>query len=335
MNELWKEICFILNDIPSSCSEELYEQKIVQMLEKLGWSRYKQEIILKQQYQLGSASTIIPDIIVKSLVRNESFVIEVKKPSVDIENISHKHQLLSYMRQLKLQYGLLIGNKIQIYYDGNLNTSKEPVLLKSIDISKSDEYGLLFVELFQKNFFSYIKLEEFADKILKQLTSETHKKRLRNILLSDDYRKIVTQFIAEDLSQNWDQETIKSVLSKLSVSICSKDTNLTTPGPIPPDPQPPQDMKIGQLVRTSMNMIIEYCESYKNEITNLKSHIYSKQTFNIYYPFLKEVSPDAPKQNRYWKDKYLINNKHYVVTSEWFKGSLPLFKAYIVKISQS
>jgi hypothetical protein len=50
----------------------------------------------------------VPDIIL-SLHNNQSFVIEVKKPSADIDNFSHKNQLISYMRQLKLEHGVLIG----------------------------------------------------------------------------------------------------------------------------------------------------------------------------------------------------------------------------------
>lgn len=332
MNELWQEICFILHDISMSSGEELYEQKIIQSLEKLGWSRFRKEIILKQSHQLGSAGTIIPDIIVKSFDTNESFVIEVKKPSADIENTSHQKQLFSYMRQLKLQHGLLIGSKIQIYYDGDLNKTETPILLKSVDITESNEEGLLFAQLFQKKSFSYSQLKNFAEKTIKQLESESHKNKLQNLLLSQDYKKQIQQFIADDLRQNWDEDTIKTVLSKLSITILLKDVNPPTIDPVPPAPIQ-QGMKIGQMVRASMNQIIAYCKNSEKELSNLKSEIYSKITFDINYPFLKEVNSSDPKQDRYWKDKYLINNKYYVVTSEWYKGSLPLFKAYLAKIT--
>ena len=41
MNELWEEICFILRDIPASSNEDVYEQKIIQSLEKIDWSRFQ------------------------------------------------------------------------------------------------------------------------------------------------------------------------------------------------------------------------------------------------------------------------------------------------------
>lgn len=332
MNEIWKEICFILQDISPSSNEELYEQKIIQSLEKLGWNRFRKEIILKQSSQLGSAGTIIPDIIVKSLENDESFVIEVKRPSVDIENQSHKNQLFSYMRQLKLEHGLLFGNKIQIYYDGKSNPTEDPILLKSIAISELNKDGLLFIDLFQKQSFSYLQLENFAVKLLKELTASSHRGKLRETLLSSDYKSKIQQFITDDLEQNWDKETVKTVLSQLSVSICPK--NETTNTVITSIPAVHTGMRIGQLVKSNINLIIANCKNYENELSNLKSLAYSKNTFNINFPLFKKVSPYSPKQDKYWKDKYLINNEYYVVTSEWYKGSIPPFKAYIAKISQ-
>ena len=251
MNELWEEICFILRDIPASSNEDVYEQKIIQSLEKIDWSRFQQEIILKQNIQLGSAGEIIPDIVVKLSGKN-AFVIEVKKPSVDVENSSHKNQLFSYMRQLKLANGLLIGNKIQIYYDGQLNKAEEPILLKSIEIDKEDKNGLvLFIDLFQKSTFSHQKLEKFAEEILKEITAESHKKKLHNLLLSSDYQSKIQQFIVNDLQQNWDSETIEDVLGQMSISIVPK---ITEPNP------------------TSESMPLSYCRE-KNQNRDTKKTI--------------------------------------------------------------
>jgi len=334
VHELWQEICFILQDISPSIREDMYEQKIIQLLEKLGWSRFRKEIVLKQSVQLGSVGRIIPDIIVSSLHNNESFVIEVKKPSADIENNSHKNQLVSYMRQLKLENGLLIGSKIQIYYDGKSNKTVNPILLKSIDISESNKDGLLFIDLFKKETFSYKNIETYATKRINDLETKSHKNELRKLLLSSDYQRKLKELITEDLHQNWDKETIIKVLNQMLISISLKKPISPTP-PVPPDPQPPGEVKIGQLVKSKMAIIIDYCEQLdEKEISKLESATYSKSTFNINFPFLQKVSHNAPKQDRYWKNKYQINGQYYVVTSEWFKGSIPFFTSYIAKISQ-
>ena len=340
MNELWEEICFILRDIPASSNEDVYEQKIIQSLEKIDWSRFQQEIILKQNIQLGSAGEIIPDIVVKLSGKN-AFVIEVKKPSVDVENSSHKNQLFSYMRQLKLANGLLIGNKIQIYYDGQLNKAEEPILLKSIEIDKEDKNGLSFIKLFQKSTFSHQKLEKFAEEILKEITAESHKEKLHNLLLSSDYQSKIQQFIVNDLQQNWDSETIEDVLEQLSISISPKNEPIKSiPKPLPssyhseinPSQLSSEYIKIGELVRKHIEEIIKFCSKSDEELQNLQNKGYSKQIFKINYPFFKKTTLTEIKPRRYWKRKYKVNNEYYFVTSEWYKESINLFKEYITKI---
>jgi len=333
MNELWQEICFTLKDIPSSCSEELYEQKIIQIIEKLGWSRYKKEIIIRKSYQLGSTGTIIPDIIVKSLDKDESLVIEIKRPSVNIENESHKMQLFSYMRQLKLEYGLLIGNKIQIYYDGKLKTGENPVLLKNIEISDNNEDNLLLINLFQKQSFSYQNLNIFATKELEKITSKKYQKELHNMLVSNEYKEQIKQFIINDLEQRWDKEIIKNILEQLSISIQEKDNNLNIKiDNMEKDTE--NNVKIGEFVRNNLDKIKLFCESNHDELTNLLSSEYTHRTFGIAtYPFMKEVEENAPKQDRYWKkSKLKINNKYYVVTSEWIEGHRQQFNNYLNSI---
>ncbi len=338
VKELWEEICFILHgDISPSISEEMYEQKIIQSLEKMGWSRFRKEIILKQSIQLGSAGRIVPDIILKSLHNNQSFVIEVKKPSADIDNLSHKNQLISYMRQLKLEHSVLIGNQIQIYYDGKLNKEDDPILLESINFSESNQNGLTFLNLFHKDTFSYENIEAYAKEKITILEKEKQKNALLDLLLSSNYQNKMKEIMAENLHQEWDNEIVNNALAQITITLSHKKTAqpshpVTQPQPID---QPLGEIKIGQLVRSKMNYIIKYCELYDNEeIQRLSSIDYSKSTFNINYPLLSNVDYDAPKQDKYWKHKYKINEEYYFVTSEWYKGSASLFEGYLKRISQ-
>ena len=339
MKELWEEICFILHgDISPSISEEMYEQKIIQSLEKMGWSRFRKEIILKRSIQLGSAGRIVPDIILKSLHNNQSFVIEVKKPSADIANFSHKNQLISYMRQLKLEYGVLIGNQIQIYYDGKLNKGDVPILLESINLSESNQNGLSFINLFHKDTFSYENMETYAKERITNLENKNQEIALLDLLLSSKYQNKIKEIIAENLHQEWVNEVVNNVLDQITITLSHKKTAPPSHSVTHPQftyDQPSGEIKIGQLVKSKMNEIIEYCEQYDNEeVSRLSSANYSKSTFNINYSFLRNVNYDAPKQDRYWKDKYKINEKYYVVTSEWYKGSASFFNAYLEKISK-
>lgn len=293
----------------------------------MGWSRYQNEIKLKQSYQLGSANRIIPDIIVSSIEKDESFVVEVKKPSEDIDSESYKNQLFSYMRQLKLTHGFLIGNKIKIYYDGVHNSLKDPILLKSIEINEANVDGSLFIQFFQKETFSYSFLESNAKKIIKEQITIDQTKELSKRLLSSEYLDNIKRFITRDLKDNWDEKVIDSILTNLKLSISSENTVISQ---LPP-PTDSLEIKISELVRNNLQLILSFCEESEKELINLKSKSYSKNTFNINYPFLKQVTRNSLKQDRYWKQIYTINNNYYVVTSEWFEPSIPLFTAYLSK----
>jgi hypothetical protein len=319
-----------------ACSEELYEQKVIQIVEKLGWSRFKKEIILRKSYQLGSVGTIIPDIIIKSLNTDESFVIEIKRPSININNKSHKMQLFSYMRQLKLEYGLLIGNKIQIYYDGQLKTENSPILIKSIEISDNNKDNLLLINLFQKQSFSYQNLNAFVEKELARITFENHKEELYNILISNDYKEQIKQLIVNNLEKNWDKEIINNTLDQLSISIKAKDNYNNSDLNIITETihdNTKNDIKIGQLVKNNLNKIASFCELNNDELLNLLSKKYSKETFGINYPFMQEVNDNMPiPKKHYWKNpkfKLKINNKYYVFTCEWIEKNRQQFKNYL------
>ncbi len=104
MNEMekWNELCFILSgSTKTNISEQLYELKVIQVFEKLGWSQYKKEIAVRESFQLGAAGRIAPDLIIKSN-GNPLFVVEIKKPTANMEYSGYKDQLYSYMRMLKL-----------------------------------------------------------------------------------------------------------------------------------------------------------------------------------------------------------------------------------------
>jgi hypothetical protein len=156
-------------------------------------------------------------------------------------------------------------------------------------------------------------------------------------LLSTEYKDKVLQFISDDLQQNWNSgtsDTIDSVLTQLSLSIIRKNTELLPLMPTTTDLNPlnynQTEVKIGKLVQSYIYTILNLGA---NEIEKLKNKGYSKRTFNINYPFLKKITANEPKQDKYWKTKYTVNNYCYVVCSEWFKSSLPFFKAYINKMN--
>ena len=121
------------------------------------------------------------------------FVIEIKQPNIPL-NSRFQQQLFSYMRQLKLEYGILIGQGIQIFYDGDLAKQEDPILLETIKFTKDNEKGLKFVEIFAKENFNQESLRNFTLNGLKKLNRREEHKELTKKLLDENYQeKILNQ----------------------------------------------------------------------------------------------------------------------------------------------
>lgn len=95
-------------------------------------------------------------------------------------------------------------------------------------------------------------------------------------------------------------------------------------------------MKIGQIVQSSVPAIFRYCEKAEpEEFSRLQDPQYSKDTFDINYPFCRQVAQiGAADRVRYWTREHVVHGVPVRVTSQWFNPptskSLPLFQRYLV-----
>ena len=231
-NEKWNEICFLLSDnVRNEISESDFEQQVVQALRVLNWKEYSGDIEIRPSFQVGSVNRITPDFVVKSSDNKKLFVIEIKQPNIPL-NSRFQQQLFSYMRQLKLDYGILIGQAIQIFYDGNLAKQEDPILLETIKFTKDNEKGLKFVELFSKENFNQESLKEFTLNGLKKLNRKEEHKELTKKLLDESYQEKLSELIKQDFLDEYDGELIESVLENLKVEIKAKNP-LSTQSELP------------------------------------------------------------------------------------------------------
>jgi hypothetical protein len=119
-SDKWNEICFLLSEnVKKEISENSFEQIVIQALRVLDWKQFSGDYEIRPSYQIGATNRITPDFVIKSTGNHKLFVIEIKQPNIPITS-NHQQQLFSYMRQLKMEYGVLIGQAIQIFYDGDL-----------------------------------------------------------------------------------------------------------------------------------------------------------------------------------------------------------------------
>ncbi|NCT10804.1 MAG: hypothetical protein GW772_12110 [Flavobacteriia bacterium] len=226
-NEKWNEICFILSDnIRTVISENDFEQNVVQALRVLDWKEYSGDIEIRPSFQIGASNRITPDFVIKSSENKKLFVVEIKQPNIPL-NSKFQQQLFSYMRQLRLEYGILIGQGIQIFYDGNLANQDEPILLETIKFTKDDEKGLKFVELFAKESFNQESLRAFTLDGLKKINRKEEHENLIEKILSESYQENISELIKQDFLNEYDGELIESVLKELKIEIKKKNTEIS------------------------------------------------------------------------------------------------------------
>lgn len=222
-NEKWNEICFLLSDnIRTDISESDFEQNVVQALRVLDWKEYFGDIEIRPSFQVGAANRITPDFVIRDSDNRKLFVIEIKQPNIPL-NSRFQQQLFSYMRQLKLEYGILIGQGIQIFYDGDLAKQEDPILLETIKFTKDNEKGLKFVEIFAKENFNQESLRNFTLNGLKKLNRREEHKELTKKLLDENYQAKISELIKQDFLDEYDGELIESVLENLTVEIRAKN----------------------------------------------------------------------------------------------------------------
>jgi len=175
--EIWKEICFILSEnINPGIAENVYEQRVIMALEKLGWSQFLKEIQTQKSLTIGRHSTIRPDIVLYGSNKKALVAIEVKRPA---EKLASLEQLKSYMRQMKADFGLLIGHEIRIYYDGVLNPNPEPLQLNRVSFDPLSHDGRHFVEIFTKANFIQEYYKVFLNKKISQFNLEREVGKLK------------------------------------------------------------------------------------------------------------------------------------------------------------
>ncbi len=223
--EKWNEICYLLSEnLPTDLSETDFGQKVIQALRILDWKEYKGEIEKEHSLQFGSVNKLRPDFIIK-FDNKRLFVIEIKLPTIPI-NSTFQRQLFSYMRQLKLEYGILIGQGIQIFYDGNLINQEDPILLETIHFTADNEKGQKFVELFSKESYSTELLKSFTLNSLKKINRKEDHKKLTKKILSESFQEKLNELIKQDFLNEYDGELIDGVLKELKIEINEKTKNL-------------------------------------------------------------------------------------------------------------
>lgn len=199
--------------------EEIFSDPAV-----FGYSKRSGEIDIWRKIKIGARERTIPDIIIRDSVNNKDlFVVELKQHNLPFNQV-YQEQLFSYMRLLELKVGILICNKLYIYYLENNN------MVYSLEISfdKNSMIGEKFIELFSKGNFNQDKIKDFLIKIEKR---ESNVKLIKSDLQQLDLKKL----LIDHYSEKYSIEEIKLALKDLKISITFIDPDRDHPTPQPPN----------------------------------------------------------------------------------------------------
>ena len=148
MNTKWNNIVNLFtsnNSKPEQTIQILWEKIFSEFF---GYSTLLGDIDSQRAIAIGSSQRIIPDIIIKNS-NKDLFIVELKQPQLQSGN----EQLLSYLKLLKIEIGVLICNKLFLYYF-DYNKPDNEQLFVEISFTENNPDGIKFLELFQKTNFN-------------------------------------------------------------------------------------------------------------------------------------------------------------------------------------
>ncbi|MFD0976829.1 type I restriction enzyme HsdR N-terminal domain-containing protein [Salinimicrobium gaetbulicola] len=345
--DLWEEICFILTEtIPSNVSEQIYENKVIRVFEKLGWSQYKKELSVRESIQFGAANRMCPDIIIRNGKSEPVFVVEIKKPTADLNFSGHKNQLASYMRMLRTPVGILVGDKFKVFTEMPNSRENEIFLIEEIPLKKTTEKGAAFVQSFKKSENIYNSIESYVQSGLKKYNEKRKVKEIENRLNQGNFSDEIFELVKDRLIEFYDPNLVEKVLMDYEFEVRSKKAAfhdiesshslaITTSQVRSSDSNAKRTkdgLKIGEYVQKTFRELFANNKLNSNDIQALLSPDYSKRVLNAGYPVLRNTSQgraDHKGYNRYYKE--VFGGKYYL-SAQWNVSHWESFENWLKEI---
>jgi hypothetical protein len=155
-------------------NESAFKQNIViSLLNSLGWEQHDRDI--EYEIKMGTTKHKIDYVLKKD--NNPVLILEIKSPRNEIENNKdYQDELLSYMKQLDVDYGILYNGKKVLFFkkSENKKTEEKPIYTWKCDNS---------IKIFE-----YLKKENFPEKIDKFLEISRNLNILNNAINTEGYK---------------------------------------------------------------------------------------------------------------------------------------------------
>ena len=307
-NEIWNAICYTMEN--NKFENETTLQILLEnsILQRLNWEISKGEII-RPTIQYGSAHFIKPDAVLCK-DGNNLLVIELKKAFAKLSE-NNEQQLFSYMRELKLQFGILWGKSLCVYYDDILD-KKQPQKVCEIFFDKDNENGIELIKNLVKDNFNEIIFENYCLAYINKITQQKENEQKINFLCSENG----TEYIKQLLLTEYSSEIINSVdikitnnkretgINNLSTKTRNANDYVTTTND--KDLAKKKDESVQKWLKRIFAYLLQNNKLTNDEIERLHNKNYTQQTFGISScPLLFDNREDSfiAGQYRSWRDK--------------------------------
>ncbi len=243
MQETWKRFVYpLIEDKKQDVEEDTYHRHIENQLMLLGWEPWKGEIIHKQSLRIGNRNRMEPDILV-ARDGEYQFVIEVKRPR-NAQTKEEITQLESYMRQLRLDVGIYIGEHIELFYDKPNTNHVVSVFRLAIDLE--EKRGARFVELFSKEKFSKDEIVDFCKERIQEIQRQNSLNKIKESLIADAQTQIAESlkpYLMDKYGNSFSEDEIKGMLATMRFTASADGSQPNPQAVIPPTPPTPSTPK--------------------------------------------------------------------------------------------
>lgn len=345
MQEKWNQFVYdLIESRTMNVEEDSYHTLIENQMQLLGWAKYRKEILHKLNVPIGR-TFIQPDILINK-DGEVQFVIEVKRP-VYTQTEKDINQLVSYIRQLKKEVGIYIGEHIEIFYD---TVDNDAVSVLKIPLELDNKRGARFVDLFSREKFTKKSIIDFCEECIEEKHRQESLNKIKDALLSEAQIQIVEAlkpYLVEKYDGTFSQEEIQEMLSTVrfyASTIDEPEHPQKEPKPTPPAEKvlPDSPKRIYDHTEYSINGVDFF---KKNRFVQVLLKEYVRQHPELTYADLQLVFPaelqgsfgviqtlDYISEKKYKGRRYYTDNDKvlqssdgiiFAVCTQWSKDNLP------------
>lgn len=358
--EQWNEICFLINKHSNmNTSENDFQIEVENIFEKLGWSRYRGEIASQVIIPIGAAQNLIPDIIIQE--DNEKlFVVELKKPNRDVSE-RHSQQLVSYMLQLKLRFGLLIGGTVQLFFD-NPSNNNGPEKILDLPLIQDNAQGLELIQNLSKDSFSVEGLSQYCSRLIQEQEEVLIANTLIEFLLSEQGEAHILEAVKTSFSETCSENVLSSAFQRMrfsahrisqvraSTAADAKvlyENRLSKPQRMEESVNRKGDdgrIKVGKLAQSIFQALIGEGKLTDDDIVDLCNPSFCHASFGTSwnFPVLREIKAgesvveqraDSKGRSRYYRFVLHYKERSFILSSQWFAPQREALERYASQFS--